>query len=235
MLHPSFNIFIFVRKMQQILTECNLFKEMQEPEKEECLQQFNFQIKKYSKNQVLVYAHDKVIQQLILLKGSVKNEMSDFNGKTIKIADIDAPRILAPGFIFGSQNNYPVSIFAKSDCEVMAISKEHFLETILNNRQLQLNFLNLISNQTQFLTRKINFLKLKTIKAKIAHFLLMQFSKQKNTTITLPQSQTQLADLFGVTRPSLSRILNELNRMEIIKINGKQISLLNIEALKTYL
>lgn len=221
--------------MLELLTECLLFKEMKQANKEKCLQEFNFQIKKYSKNEVIVYSQDKVIQQLILLRGSIKNEMSDFNGKTIKITDMDAPRILAPGFLFGKHNNYPVSIFAKTDCEIMAISKEHFSETILNNKQLQLNFLELISSQTQFLTKKLNFLKLKTLKAKLAHFLLMQYANQKKETIILPQSQTQLADLFGVTRPSLSRTLNEMNHNSVIAIQGKKISLLNIKILKSYL
>ncbi len=117
----------------------------------------------------------------------------------------------------------------------MAINKGDFLNTLLKNDQLQINFLNIISNQTQFLTRKINFLNLKTIKAKIAHYLLNQYKRQNHQMILLPQSQTQLAELFGVTRPSLSRSMNELHHAGIIKIDGKKIELLDIEQLKTNL
>ncbi len=204
-------------------------------DKTNCLQQFNYQIKKYKKGEVIVYAQDQVIQQLILLNGKIKNEMSDFNGKTIKITDMVSPKILAPGFIFGNVNHYPVSIFAKSECEIMVISKEFFISTLLNNRQLQLNFFIIISNQTQFLTRKINFLSLKTLKSKIAFFLLNKFKQQKKSTIILPQSQTQMADLFGVTRPSLSRSLNDMVHDSIIKIEGRKIMILNLEELKSYL
>ncbi len=221
--------------MLQILTECQLFKDMTEPDKQSCVNQFHYQIKKFQKEEIIVYAQDVVIQQLILLQGSVRNEMTDFNGNTTKIADMNAPRILAPGFLFGNHSHYPVNIIAVCSCEIMAISKESFLDTILTNKQLQLNFLNLISNQTQFLTRKINFLKIKTIRAKIAYFLLKQQSRQNKQTITLPQSQTQLADLFGVTRPSLSRAFNELAHNSTIKIQGKQITLLDIKTLKSYL
>lgn len=221
--------------MLQILTECQLFTGLTSVEKKISIDQFQYQVKRYHKGDVIVYAQDVVIQQLILLRGSVRNEMTDFSGNTIKIADMDAPRILAPGFLFGNRSHYPVNIFANSPCEIMAISKSSFLDTILKHKQLQINFLNVISNQTQFLTRKINFLKIKTIRAKIAYFLLKQHSIQNKLTITLPQSQTQLADLFGVTRPSLSRALNELNHKSVIKINGKQITLSNIQLLKSYL
>ncbi len=221
--------------MLEILTKSGLFKNMSDNEKNHCLSQFNYQIKNYKKQEVIVYAQDEVIQQLILLVGSVKNEMSDYNGKTVKITDMEAPRLLAPGFLFGNISHYPVSIFANAHCEIMAINKRDFTNTILENKQLQLNFINLISNQTQFLTRKINFLNLKSIKAKIAHFLLNQHIQQNNDTILLPQSQTQLAELFGVTRPSLSRSMNELSRDSIISIQGKKVKLLDIVTLKSYL
>jgi CRP-like cAMP-binding protein len=227
---------IFVKKkMIELLTNAGLFINMKTEEKEECLVRFHYQIKQYQKGEIISYTDDQVIQQIILLRGSVKNEMSDYNGKFIKITDMEAPKLLAPGFLFGSQCHYPVSIFASSDCEIMAINKSDFLDTLLSNNQLQLNFLNLISNQTQFLTRKIQFLKLKTIKAKIAHFLLNLNSRQDSLTVNLPQSQTQLAELFGITRPSLSRSINELCHDSIIKTSGKKVIILDINKLKSFL
>lgn len=221
--------------MQLLLSEAGLFKDMREDEMISSLGLFHYQIRKYNKGDVIAYANDRVIQQLILLRGTIKNEMSDYNGKTIKITDMVAPKLLAPGFLFGNNSHYPVSIFASTDCEIMAINKSDFLQSLLNNNKLQLNFLNIISNQTQFLTRKINFLKLKSIKAKIAHFLLNLHIRQKSTTIVLPQSQTQLADLFGITRPSLSRSINELAHDSAIEISGKQVTILDINKLKSLL
>lgn len=221
--------------MLQLITDAGLFINMTTEEKEECLIRFHFQKKKYQKGEVISYTNDRVIQLLILLVGSVKNEMSDFNGKYIKITDMEAPKLLAPGFLFGNQSHFPVSVFASSDCEIIAINKSDFLDALFNNKQLQLNFLNLISNQTQFLTRKIQFLKLKTIKAKIAHFLLNLHSRQDSLTVNLPQSQTQLAELFGITRPSLSRSINELCHDSIINTKGKKITILDINKLKSYL
>lgn len=237
MLHFLKKIINFAIKkiMLNILTECMLFDGLSNNEKEQCLTEFRYQVKSYRKNEIIVYIKDVVIQQLILIEGKVKNEMSDFSGNSIKIADIAAPRILAPGFLFGKQSRYPVNIFANSNCKILAISKDSFLSTLLLHKQLQINFINLISNQTQFLTRKINFLKIKTIKAKLAYFLLKQYRRQNNTTIVLPQSQTQLADLFGVTRPSLSRTFAEFKNDAIIDIKGKNIALLNVAALKNIL
>ena len=220
--------------MIQLLTESGLFKEMNIVEKESCLQQFHYQEKTYQKAEVIVYSQDAVTHQLILLEGALINEMSDYSGKVIKIIDLIAPVILAPGFLFGSNKYYPVSIFAKTECRLLLIPREYFIDTLFKNRQLQINFLDIVSNRTQFLTRKINFLNLKTIKAKISYFLLNQYKIQDSSTIKLSQSQTQLAELFGVTRPSLSRSMNELVHDSIISIQGRNISILDIEQLKMF-
>lgn len=221
--------------MLHLLTDCQLFKDFTEQEKDECLKDFHHQIRKYGKDDPIVFVNEAVIQQIILLEGEVKSEMTDYNGKKIKIADMKAPRVLAPGFLYGQDSLYPVAITAKTDCTIMGVNKENFSLAMLKHQKLQVNFLDMISNQTQFLTRKLNFLSFKTIKGKIAHFLLKQYTRSGGQEIILQQSQTQLADLFGVARPSLSRAFNELNHEGIIKMEGKKIKIQDIRALKSFL
>lgn len=221
--------------MLHLLTDCQLFKDFSELEKEDCLKDFHHQIRKYGKDDPIVFANEAVIQQLILLEGEVKSEMTDYNGKTIKIADMKAPRVLAPGFLYGHDSLYPVSITARSKCIIMGINKASFSQAMIKHQKLQANFLDMISNQTQFLTRKLNFLSFKTIKGKIAHFLLKQYTRSGMQDIILQQSQTQLADLFGVARPSLSRAFNELNHEGIIKMEGKKIQIMDVRALRGFL
>lgn len=221
--------------MLELLGHCQLFRGLTSQEKEEYLNEFQYQIRKYKKGDPIVFANEAVIQQLIIAEGEVKSEMTDYNGKTIKMADMKAPRLLAPGFLFGQDSLYPVSIIASSNCSIICINKEYFLNTLLKYPKLQVNFLDVISNQTQFLTRKINLLNFKTIKGKIAHFLIKQSMHSGQTRLKLPQSQTQLAELFGVARPSLSRAFNELNHDDIIHMEGKKIIIKDVIALKGYL
>jgi len=221
--------------VEELLEQCQIFKNLNAQEMQEALQTFHYQVKKYQKGDILVHAQEVVVQQLILLQGDVKSEMTSFDGKLIKIADLKSPRILAPGFLFGNHSHYPISLTASNSCEVMAINKENFLSALQKNAKLQLNFLNLISNQTQFLTRKLNFLNFKTIKGKIAHYLLNSQKRQQSNPITMDQSQTKLADLFGVTRPSLSRAWNDMNHSGIINSQGNQIQIIDLKALRAFL
>jgi len=221
--------------MHPRIGQCELFKGFSSMEMEKVYSEFQAQNKHYKKGDTIVFAYEAVIQQLILLDGEVKTEMTDYSGKTIKIADMKATRMLAPAFLFGSETLFPVSIIAKSDCSILAIEKKIFLDTLLKNPKLQINFLNIISNQTQFLTRKINFLQFRSIKGKIAHLLLKQSTFRGLPEIELQQSMTQLADLFGVARPSLSRAFGELQNDGIIEQQKHKVKILNLKALKDYI
>ena len=65
---------------------------------------------------------------MILLKGSVRGEMIDYSGRLIKVEDIIAPRAIAPLFLFGADNRYPVEVTANEATEVFEIPKESVLK-----------------------------------------------------------------------------------------------------------
>jgi len=63
---------------------------------------------------------------------------------------------------------------------------------------------------------------------------LMFFSKNlfQTDTFDMPLYRSELADLICTSRETVSRLLSELNRDNIIQINGKNIKLLDLNKLK---
>jgi len=102
------------------------------------------------------------------------------------------------------------------------------------NSQFLKNYLHIISTRAQFLSQKLHFLSFKTIREKVAHFLL-QTTGEKYHSFELRNTQQQLADLFGVTRPSLARVFGEMQKEGLIKIEKKTITLLNKKVLNELL
>lgn len=47
--------------------------------------------------------------------------MIDYSGRLIKVEDIAAPRALAPLFLFGEENRFPVEVTANEPTEVIEI------------------------------------------------------------------------------------------------------------------
>jgi CRP-like cAMP-binding protein len=214
----------------QLLTQCPLFRGIAEKEAENLLKKIHFQIKRFTKDEVVVVAGEPVLNLHIIMSGSVRGEMIDFSGKTIKIEDIEAPKPLATAFLFGKENNFPVTVTANNNAQILTMPVSEFLKLLQLNTQILKNYLNNISSRAQFLSQKLHFLSFKTIRGKVAHFLLKQ-AGDKFHSVELKNTQQQLADLFGVTRPSLARVFGEMQKDGIITISNKTVTLLDKKAL----
>ncbi|NLF42986.1 MAG: Crp/Fnr family transcriptional regulator [Bacteroidales bacterium] len=212
------------------LKYCPVFKGIEEEEVKLLLKKVHFQIKNFSKNDVIVLAGDKVKNLYIILQGSVSGEIHDYSGNTIKIEDIEAPRPLATAFLFGSENSYPVTLVANTNVTILSLPVDEFLMLLQMNSVLLKNYLNSISSRTQFLSQKLHFLGIKTIKGKIAHFLL-QKAGDRYHSVELKSTQQELADLFGVTRPSLARVFSEMQKERLIITERRTITIINKEKL----
>ncbi|PKQ61178.1 hypothetical protein BZG01_19710 [Labilibaculum manganireducens] len=214
----------------QQLSQSPVFRGISPDEMENLLVDSQYQIKKFSKGDMLAFREDKCENLMIVLKGSVKGEMLDPSGKSIKIEDIMAPYPIASAFLFGRRNQFPVNVTANDEVEVFYLSKNSVIEMFQKNKVFLTNYLNSISNRSQFLANKLMFLNFKTIKGKLANYLLKLAAPDK-TEITLPKSQAEMAQFFGVTRPSFARSLKEMEQEGLIETNRREIKILNKQQL----
>jgi CRP-like cAMP-binding protein len=210
------------------LSRTNIFSGLNEENIIELLHDKPFRLKEYTKEEYVAYSHDVCNDMLIVVQGSVRGEMTDFSGKKLKIEDIIAPRPLAAAFIFGRENRYPVDIIANEAATVLVIPRDVLLFLLQHSQVVLKNYLNAISSRTQFLSNKIRFLSFKTIREKLANYILNNIKKDSNVFI-LNQSQTELADFFGVTRPSLARALAEMGKEGILHTERREITILDKE------
>lgn len=212
------------------LKRCPVFQGIDEKEASLLLEQVHYQIKVFKKHDIIALAGDQVKNLYIILKGSVSGEIHDYSGNTVKIEDIEAPRPLATAFLFGSENRFPVTVVARNDVTILSMPIDDFLKLLHLNTRLLKNFLNSISSRAQFLSRKLNFLSIKTIREKIANYILQKAGDCFHS-IELKNTQQELADLFGVTRPSLARVLSEMQKEKLIIIDKRTVTILNKEKL----
>jgi CRP-like cAMP-binding protein len=212
------------------LSNAPLFKGLEIADIEAILLDVPCRIKKFKSGYLIAQSGESVNSLMIVTSGTVKGEMVDYSGRVIKIEDIPAPGALASAFIFGNSNRFPVNVIAVTDGEVLLIDKIDFLKLLMRNDIILLNFLNMISNRSQFLSEKIKFLNFKTIKGKLAHFILQRAGKGR-TSVNLEMTQNDLADFFGVARPSVGRALGELEQQGYIQARGRRINILDKDGL----
>ena len=195
------------------------------------LEEISFHTRSYKTGEILARQGDVCNRLVILTKGSVRGEMIDYSGRLIKVEDIAAPRAIALLFLFGEENRYPVEVTANEPTEVIEIPKTSVLELFRKNEQFLENYMNLSANYARTLSDKLFFMSFKTIRQKIASYLLRLYKQQQQLHITLDRSQQELSDYFGVSRPSLARELAHMQEDGLLTADRKQITILQKEEL----
>lgn len=213
--------------MYQKLSQSPMFRGLNPDEIKGILDRVGHSVKSFSKGQTIAQREDEVRNLCVVVEGSVKGEMVDFSGKILKIEEMYAPMPIAHAFLFGERNRFPVDVIALEDCKILFIPKPDFMRMMQQNVTILSNYLNAISNRAQFLSNKLWFLSFKTIKEKIAHYLLNISRSEVRTTIVLPKSHQELAEFFGVTRPSLARVFADLEADGIITVNRREITIMD--------
>ena len=180
-----------------------------------------YSVRYFKKNDIVFIQGDVCDALYLVTTGAVKTEMMTDNGNSLGIEIVKAPRPLAPAFIFSDNNRFPVTVTAIEDVELIKIPKEEVIRMISVNQNFIQQFLQHNANRTQFVTNRLQLLTIKSLKGRIAHFLLEQADEYGNT-FTLNRNKTELAEFFGVARPSLARSIAEMIEDGIIEVNRNE-------------
>ena len=211
------------------LSRCPICRNISVDQRENFLNELNFKVKVYQKGEWIAQQGDVFQSLFILLKGSVKAEMASDSGTILNIETIYAPNPLAPAFLFAKNNRFPVDVVALEDCEIMVVSKETVMKQLACNETFLQEFMTFNANRTHFLSQRLKFLSTKTIKGKLAQYIL---ARAIHADFTMELNKTELSEYFGVARPSLSRSLSEMINEGIIALKGKSGKILNFTELR---
>ncbi len=220
-----------MENLPEILTKIPLFKGIPNNDLKNLLNKIRLNVKKYPKGATILIQGDPYKELYIAVNGTCYGEMIDFSGRVIKVEDLPSPCPLAPAVLFSDDNALPVSIIAKTGVECIVMTKHDVLTASLSDKVFLENYLRLVSGKFTFISKKLSFLAFKTIREKLAHYLFSL--PEKNGIILIPDSLEGLSDLFGVSRPSLSRVLMQLEDEKIISRNNREVKVLDRDKLFT--
>ena len=199
-----------------------------------------FSVETFEKGDMVAMQGSPCKHLYILLSGSVKTEMTAENGGLMTIENIPAVRPLASAFLFAEQNTFPVDVTALETCKILMIPRDEVIKMFQKDGLFLENYIKFNSNKAQFLSRRLQVLNIKTIKGKLAHYILesmdnVRSADPKAASFTMDKNQTELAKFFGVTRPALARCIAELEDEGIIELERKVVNVKNIQALRNLL
>ncbi len=218
--------------MYEILTNSPFFNGLTAKEIKELLQTVNYKIVEYPAKEIYTLAGMPCKYADFILKGELISRMTGLSSKQVQIDRLKACVLIAPAFIFAKNNAMPVSVETAQHTTIMRMMPSELKHLIDTNERIRMNFIQLLSSIDVFLTQKLRMLSLFTVREKVAYFLMKAAKEQQSRTIKLSNSRQEIADTFGIQKFSLLRCLSEFEDNGAIKIDGKQITILNSDKMK---
>lgn len=213
--------------IRNVLGKCPLFAGMTPVEIEMSLLGKHYRIVSYGKNDIYALAGMPCKYADIVLKGSLVCRMTSMSGKQVEVSRLREGNLVAPAFIFSKDNAMPVSVETDSPAEVFRMQPAVLTELINTDEKIRMNFIRVLSNIDVFLTEKMKFLSLFSVREKVATLLLQRAREQQTNEVLLERSRQEIADSFGIQKFSLIRALAEFERDGAIKVNGKRITIID--------
>lgn len=123
--------------------------------------------------------------------------------------------------LFNGREEYPSTLTAQSECQVMFFSQET-VETLMERwPQVARNYIGYLSGRICFLSDRVNSLAAGSAEEKVEQFLLRRADENGVTTV----SAASIAKALGLGRASVYRAFERLEERGAIVRSGKQISL----------
>lgn len=218
------------QKMQKI----SLFSSLSEEELSEYLSEDRMYVRHYIPGNIIAFAEDPIDSLYCLTIGECRGEMPDFSGRSFTVETITAPNTIASAFLFATENRFPVNVLAVTTCEIVLIPRDFIFMITLQKPEFIRMIIRDITDRTVFLAQKIQMLSFRTIRQKLVRYLL-SLRKNHALNVRVPISREAMADLFNVERPSVSRVLSELQREGLIRVDRRDIELKNLQKLNEIL
>jgi len=188
--------------------------------------------KQINKGEIVVSEGDAGKGFFVIVEGRVKVFKVSAEGKEQIL------HIFGPGQPFGevpvfAGQRFPANAQAIDSARVLFFPRVAIVDLITANPSLALNMLAEMSKKLRLFAMQIENLSLKEMPARLASYLIYLADEQgQEKSVTLKISKGQLASILGTIPETLSRIFAKLSGNNLIRVEGKEITLLDRSGLE---
>ena len=185
----------------------------------------------FKKSQLIFQEGDRADGLYMVATGKIKVFKLSAEGKEQIL------HIYGPGHTFGEVpvfegKHFPATSMALEKSEIIFLPRNRFVELIATTPALSMNMLADLSRRLREFTIQVENLSLKEVPARLAAYVITLAEEQKTEDgVELPISKAQLANLIGTTPETISRMLKKMGSKALIRTQGKNIQILDMDRL----
>jgi CRP/FNR family cyclic AMP-dependent transcriptional regulator len=190
----------------------------------------------YAPGEMVFTEGDPCAGLFIVSRGSVRIFKTSPGGRE-QILSIDGPGSSIAELPVFDGGTYPASVAALTASVLLFIAKKDFQSLCLQHPEVALKVIKVVGGRLRRLVGIIEELSFTTVRQRLAAHLL-RLAKSEGTsgaegiTIPMPANQQELASHIGTVRELVSRNLSRLQAEGIVRLDGKELVISNLEALR---
>ncbi|TVQ35966.1 MAG: Crp/Fnr family transcriptional regulator [Spirochaetaceae bacterium] len=178
-------------------------------------------VKAHRGGELVALMGDPIERLSLITTGSVRAEVIEPQGVLI-IETLETGALLAGPVLFAANARFPVQLRAVQDCAFASLPRSDALRLLSKHPAVLENILREGGEKILFLAEKIRLIHFASMREKVAGHFLKLSKQQGRSEIRLTYTLETLAELFGVTRPALSRCLAKMvDDGTLVRLPGK--------------
>ncbi len=195
--------------------------------------------KSYKKGEIIILQDTSVEGLYILVSGRLRISRSSEDGRVKVLA------ILSPGDIIGEMSllddeSASATVETMEDSRLILIRKEDFQAMLLRYPLVTIEIARILGRRLRSADKEIEELAFYSVKNRLIEALIDLANRHSERTssgirVSLRITHQDLADMVGSSRETITRIMNLLERDQLIVNEGGYIVIKDINRLKTYL
>ncbi|MDX1602784.1 MAG: response regulator [Salinimicrobium sediminis] len=209
-----------------------------EPEQKiNSLQELRQEVKKFDEQTYkageVIYEEGKQSNHFFFVdRGVVKSHRMDEYGKEL-ITSIYKEGDFFGNTSFHKANAYSEYATAMEDTRVYAVTKEELKNLLMNNSNITLELIDVMGDNISGIKEQLLEMAYGSVRKKAARTILLFSQKiRRHPTQSIRISRSDLASVAGMASETLIRTLSDFKKEGLLEIEGRNIKLLDVEALK---
>ncbi len=195
--------------------------------------------RKYSAGETVFSERQACTGLYIIESGHLRIFKSSSSGRE-QVLNVDGPGNSVAELPVFDGGSYPASASAIDDATLLFVSRQDFQALCLAHPQVALKVLRVVGARLRRLVGIIEELSFTTVRHRLAAFLVRSSKLTGKSTsagveITLPASNQELASQIGTVRELVSRNLSRLQNEGLIKVDGRTVLIVDLQALESEL
>ncbi len=185
---------------------------------------------RFNKHAVLLQEGEPLHCVGIILNGTLSVFQLSPSGETVKIQSLPQGDFFGLALMHSKNQTYPYTLVANTAAGILYIPFAKIEELMQKIPDFRRNVMECLSERISMYQMKIRVLSQNSVRSRIILYLAHQAENKRCLCFSLEQSKTEIAELLGIARPSLSRELKRMRQDGLLTVEKDVVLILKQKA-----